>query len=80
LGATASVAAISACEGQKRDNSSGLPAAALAVKRVVKPESLEKPNLTVGFVPVNDCAPFAVAWEKGFFHKYGLNVQLSSFY
>ena len=77
LGATASAAAISACKGQKRDNSLGLPAAALAVERVVKPESLEKPNLTVGFVPVNDCAPFAVAWEKGFFHKYGLNVQLS---
>ncbi|MEY3302671.1 MAG: hypothetical protein RLZZ139_1044, partial [Cyanobacteriota bacterium] len=39
--------------------------------------SLEKPNLTVGFVPVNDCAPFAIAWEKGFFRKYGLNVTLS---
>jgi nitrate/nitrite transport system substrate-binding protein len=31
----------------------------------------------VGYVPVNDCAPFAVAWEKGFFRKYGLNVTLS---
>jgi nitrate/nitrite transport system substrate-binding protein len=27
--------------------------------------------------PVNDCAPFAIAWEKGFFRKYGLNVTLS---
>uniref|UniRef100_A0ACD5H4S8 Uncharacterized protein n=1 Tax=Desertifilum tharense IPPAS B-1220 TaxID=1781255 RepID=A0ACD5H4S8_9CYAN len=27
--------------------------------------------MTVGFVPVNDCAPFAVAWNKGFFRKYG---------
>jgi hypothetical protein len=31
----------------------------------------------IGYVPVNDCAPFAVAWEKGFFRKYGLNVNLS---
>jgi nitrate/nitrite transport system substrate-binding protein len=26
---------------------------------------------------VNDCAPFAIAWEKGFFRKYGLTVNLS---
>jgi nitrate/nitrite transport system substrate-binding protein len=44
---------------------------------LVDPASLEKPNLKVGFVPVNDCAPFAIAWEKGLFHKYGLNVTLS---
>jgi len=44
---------------------------------VIRPDCLEKPNLTVGFVPVNDCAPFAVALEKGFFYKYGLNVVLS---
>jgi len=44
---------------------------------VVKSESLEKPDLTVGFVPVNDCAPFAIAQTKGFFQKYGLNVRLS---
>ncbi|ELR98928.1 CmpA/NrtA family ABC transporter substrate-binding protein [Gloeocapsa sp. PCC 73106] len=44
---------------------------------VIKSESLEKPNLNVGFVPVNDCAPFAIAQSKGFFQKYGLNVRLS---
>ncbi|HIK21090.1 MAG TPA: ABC transporter substrate-binding protein [Synechococcus sp. M44_DOE_062] len=47
------------------------------IEPVVDPGSLEKPNLTVGHVPVNDCAPFAVAYEKGFFRKYGLNVRLS---
>jgi nitrate/nitrite transport system substrate-binding protein len=47
------------------------------VEPIINPASLEKPNLTVGFVPVNDCAPFAIAWEKGFFRKYGLNVTLS---
>lgn len=52
-------------------------AAATDVKPVIDPASLEKPNLTIGFVPVNDCAPFVVAYEKGLFRKYGLNVRLS---
>lgn len=47
------------------------------IEPVVDPASLEKPDLKVGFVPVNDCAPFAVAYTKGFFKKYGLNVTLS---
>ncbi|MCC5850508.1 MAG: ABC transporter substrate-binding protein [Verrucomicrobia bacterium] len=47
------------------------------VDPVVDPASLEKPDLTLGFVPVNDCIPFAVAYTKGFFKKYGLNVRLS---
>jgi nitrate/nitrite transport system substrate-binding protein len=77
LGATASVTAFSACSNSHKSAQMGLTQAALAVEPIVKSESLEKPNLNVGFVPVNDCAPFAVAWEKGFFHKYGLNVRLS---
>lgn len=78
MGATASAIALAACS-QKAQNQNpiGLPEAALAVEPIVDPGSLEKPNLTIGFVPVNDCAPFAVAWEKGFFRKYGLNVTLS---
>jgi nitrate/nitrite transport system substrate-binding protein len=75
-GATAAAIAFSGCR-QKQGRVSSLPASALAVEPIVDPASLEKPNLTVGFVPVNDCAPFAVAWEKGFFRKYGLNVTLS---
>jgi nitrate/nitrite transport system substrate-binding protein len=75
LGATAGAVAFSAYRSQNTPQNFTPPA--FAGDRVVKPESLEKPNLTVGFVPVNDCAPFAVAWEKGFFHKYGLNVTLS---
>jgi len=47
------------------------------VSPVIDPGSLEKPNLTIGFVPVNDCIPFAVAYTKGYFKKYGLNVTLS---
>ena len=33
---------------------------------------LEKVNLEIGFVPLTDCAPLAVAHEKGLFRKYGL--------
>ncbi|MFT4176005.1 MAG: CmpA/NrtA family ABC transporter substrate-binding protein [Luteolibacter sp.] len=33
--------------------------------------------LRLGFVPLSDCAPIAVAKEKGIFEKFGLNVTLS---
>jgi nitrate/nitrite transport system substrate-binding protein len=68
---------LAACRQQQTQTPNGLPEAALAVEPVVDSASLEKPDLTIGFVPVNDCAPFAIAWEKGFFRKYGLNVTLS---
>ncbi|MEA5532642.1 CmpA/NrtA family ABC transporter substrate-binding protein [Crocosphaera sp. XPORK-15E] len=77
LGGFAGAIALSSCGVNSNRASKSLTEAALAVDQVVKPETLEKPNLTVGYVPVNDCAPFAVAREKGFFHKYGLNVTLS---
>jgi bicarbonate transport system ATP-binding protein len=34
---------------------------------------LEKVNLELGFVPLTACAPIAVAKEKGFFAKHGLD-------
>jgi bicarbonate transport system ATP-binding protein len=34
---------------------------------------LEKVNLDIGFVPLTACAPLAVAKEKGFFRKHGLD-------
>lgn len=77
LGATASITTLSSCAINANRAPQGLSEEAQKVIQVVKPESLEKPNLTIGYVPVNDCAPFAVAWEKGFFRKYGLNVRLS---
>lgn len=76
-GATAASMALSSCAINEGSAPQSLSEAALAVEQVVQPSSLEKSNLTVGYVPVNDCAPFAVAWEKGFFRKYGLNVTLS---
>jgi nitrate/nitrite transport system ATP-binding protein len=39
---------------------------------VIARNGLEKVNLEIGFVPLTDCAPLAVAKEKGFFEKYGL--------
>lgn len=39
--------------------------------------NLEKRALTLGFIPLTDCAPLVVAKEKGYFKKYGLDVTLS---
>ncbi len=38
---------------------------------------IEKKHITVGFVPLVDCAPFAVAEVEGFFEEQGLKVTLS---
>jgi len=35
------------------------------------------PIIRLGFVPLSDCAPIAVAQEMGIFERYGLRVQLS---
>ncbi|KAB8333080.1 ABC transporter substrate-binding protein [Scytonema tolypothrichoides VB-61278] len=77
LGATAFATGLSSCAINANRAPKELSKAASAVEPVVDPKTLEKPNITVGYVPVNDCAPFAIAWEKGFFRKYGLNVTLS---
>jgi len=38
---------------------------------------LEKRELTLGFIPLTDCAPLVIAKEKGFFAAEGLQVELS---
>lgn len=73
VGATATTLALSSCNAAPKSLSED----AQEIEPVVESSSLEKPNLTIGFVPVNDCAPFVVAWTKGFFRKYGLNVTLN---
>jgi nitrate/nitrite transport system ATP-binding protein len=35
-----------------------------------------KTTLNIGFMPLTDCAPLAIAQEKGFFAKHGLTVNL----
>ncbi|HEY9596137.1 MAG TPA: ABC transporter substrate-binding protein, partial [Cyanophyceae cyanobacterium] len=77
MSAAAAGAALSSCAIKGVSAPDQLSKEALAVEPLVDPRTLEKPNITVGYVPVNDCAPFAIAWEKGFFRKYGLNVKLS---
>jgi nitrate/nitrite transport system substrate-binding protein len=76
-GTTAAGLALSSCAINANRAPTGVSDVAQAIEPLVDPRTLEKPNLTVGYVPVNDCAPFAIAWEKGFFRKYGLNVRLS---
>ncbi|MGM3309076.1 ABC transporter substrate-binding protein [Anabaena sp. WFMT] len=77
IGVTTAGIALSSCGISGDKSVKGLTEAALAVEPLVRPQDLEKPDLTVGYVPVNDCAPFAIAWKKGFFRKYGLNVKLN---
>src|SRR5437016_3569955 len=36
----------------------------------------EKPELSLGFIPLTDCAPLIIASEKGIYKKYGLNVHI----
>ncbi|CAI8756964.1 CmpA/NrtA family ABC transporter substrate-binding protein [Methylococcus capsulatus] len=38
---------------------------------------IEKPRLTLGFIPLTDCAPLVIALEKGYFRRHGLDVTLS---
>jgi bicarbonate transport system ATP-binding protein len=40
---------------------------------VIARHGLEKVNLELGYVPLTACAPLAVAKEKGFFAKHGLD-------
>lgn len=39
--------------------------------------TVEKNQLTIGFMPLSDCAPLVVAQELGYFSQQGLNVRLS---
>lgn len=39
---------------------------------------VEKPDLTLGFIKLTDCAPLVIAQEKGFFEDEGLFVQIEA--
>lgn len=39
--------------------------------------SSDAPAIKLGIIPLTDCAPLVIAFEKGIFKKYGLNVQIS---
>ena len=53
-----------------------LPAQMVSGKKSY-PRHLEKSELSLGFIPLTDCAPLVVAREKNLFAKYGLSVELS---
>jgi nitrate/nitrite transport system substrate-binding protein len=76
-GAATATAILSSCNISGDRSARGLTEEAQAIEPIVKSSELEKPDLIVGYVPVNDCAPFAIAWKKGLFRKYGLNVRLN---
>lgn len=40
-------------------------------------EGLEKVKLTLGIIPLTDCAPLVIAAEKGYFKRHGLDVTIS---
>ena len=40
-------------------------------------EGLEKTDLTLGIIPLTDCAPLVIAHEKGHFAKYGIKSRIS---
>lgn len=40
-------------------------------------EVSDKEVIKLGIIPLTDCAPLVIAFEKGIFKKYGVNVQLS---
>jgi nitrate/nitrite transport system substrate-binding protein len=40
-------------------------------------DSLETRSVTLGFIPLLDCAPLIIARDKGFFRRQGLDVLLS---
>ncbi|NMP32457.1 ABC transporter substrate-binding protein [Thalassotalea sp. M1531] len=41
---------------------------------------VEKSDINIGFMPLADCAPLAVALEQGYFKEQGLNVTLKKQY
>ncbi|MEX1152501.1 CmpA/NrtA family ABC transporter substrate-binding protein [Parvibaculum sp.] len=40
-------------------------------------EGIEKTKLSLGIIPLTDCAPIVIAREKGFFKQFGLDVGIS---
>ncbi|WP_034256792.1 CmpA/NrtA family ABC transporter substrate-binding protein [Adhaeribacter aquaticus] len=52
-----------------------------AAENASAPETAEAPvtgkKITLGIIPLTDCAPLVIAHEKGLFKKYGVDVQIS---
>lgn len=61
------MALIQACSTGESKNASNTQEAAALEGEVIK----------LGIIPLTDCAPLVIAFEKGLFKKYGVNVQIS---
>ena len=60
-------ALVQACSsGESKDNTSPHPA-----------EATGGDVIKLGIIPLTDCAPLVIAFEKGIFKRYGVNVQIS---
>lgn len=69
-----------ACSGGQTDNAtSSAEGGSSTVASGDAPEfgTLEKTDLTLGIIPLTDCAPLVIGKEKGIYEKYGLNVEIS---
>jgi ABC-type nitrate/sulfonate/bicarbonate transport system substrate-binding protein len=55
----------------------GIPRAYPAAMNFQERQQKNNYPIRLGFVPLSDCAPIAVAREAGIFKRYGLNVALS---
>ncbi|MFW6359894.1 MAG: CmpA/NrtA family ABC transporter substrate-binding protein [Chroococcales cyanobacterium] len=67
--------AINAC--QSIDNLSETPDKTDSSLETVNFGKLEKPYLTLGFIPTTDATPLIIGQKEGFFERYGLQVSFS---
>ncbi len=77
---TASAAVLAACGGSTSTTTTQVEGATetTAVAASASSGSIEKPNLTLGFIKLTDMAPLAIALENGYFSEEGLNVSLEA--
>ncbi|SNR62358.1 nitrate/nitrite transport system substrate-binding protein [Lutibacter agarilyticus] len=66
---------LSACGSSEKKKETTVPKAAVAKTNKL---TIEKPQLTFGFIKLTDMAPLAIAKEKGFFEDEGLFVSVEA--
>jgi nitrate/nitrite transport system substrate-binding protein len=67
---------MSGCRGGEREVKPKLDPARIA--ELTRAASLEKTELTLGFIKLTDCAPVVLAKELGYFEAEGLNVKVEA--
>lgn len=72
------IAALSLTNCKKETKSEGATEAETATTSKTVKLTLEKPQVTLGFIKLTDMAPLAIAKEKGFFEDEGLFVTLEA--